>query len=35
MEYCELFETKSFSGERLKFFQKQGDYSRSWGDGKN
>ena len=27
VEYCKLFETKSFSGERLKVFQKQGDKS--------
>ena len=33
--YCELFETRSFGGERLKFFQKQGDYSHSRGDGEN
>ena len=29
MEYCELFETRSFCGGRLNFFQKQGDYSHS------
>ena len=31
-EYCELFETRSSGGERLKFFQKQGRYSHSRGD---
>ena len=35
VEYCELFEMRSFSGERLKFFQKQGDYLQSRGDGEN
>ena len=35
VEYCELFETRSFSGEHLKFFQKQGDYSHLPGDGEN
>ena len=35
VEYCELFETRSFGGERLKFFQKQGDYSYSRGNGGN
>ena len=35
VEYCELFETRNFGGKRLKVFQKQGDYSHSWGDGEN
>ena len=35
VEYCELFETRSFCGERLKFFQRQGDYSHSRGDEEN
>ena len=35
VEHCELFEMRSFGGERLKFFQKQGDYSHSRGDGEN
>ena len=35
VEYFELFETRSFSGERLKFFRKQGGYSHSQGDGEN
>ena len=35
VEYYELFETRSFSGEHLKFFQKQGDYSHLPGDGEN
>ena len=35
VEYWKLFETKSFCRERLKCFQKQGDYSHSWGDGEN
>ena len=35
VEYCELFETRSFIRERLKFFQKQGDYSHLRGDGEN
>ena len=35
VEYCELFETRSFDGECLKFFQKQGDHSHSRGDGEN
>ena len=35
VEYCELFETGRFGGERLKFFQKQGDYSHSRVDGEN
>ena len=33
-EYCEIFETRSFGEERLKNFQKQGDYSHSWADRK-
>ena len=33
-EYCKIFETGSFGEERLKNFQKQGDYSHSRGDGK-
>ena len=28
VEYCKLFETRSFGGERLKIIQKQGDCSR-------
>ena len=28
VEYCKLFETRSFGGESLKIIQKQGDYSR-------
>ena len=35
VEYCKLFETRSFSEEHLKFFQKQGDYSHLPGDGEN
>ena len=35
VEYCELLETRSFGGERLKVFQKQGDYSHSQGHGEN
>ena len=35
VEYCELFETRSFGEESLKFFQKQGDYSHSRGDAEN
>ena len=35
VEYCELFEKRSFSGKCLKFFQKQGDYSHLWGDEEN
>ena len=27
VEYCELFETRSFGGEPLKVIQKQEDYS--------
>ena len=30
-EYCELFETRSFSGERLKFF-KDSDIIRTQGE---
>ena len=26
VEYCELLETRTFGGERLKIIQKQGDY---------
>ena len=33
VEYCEFFETRG--GERLKFFQKQGDYLHSRGDEEN
>ena len=35
VEYCELFETRSFSGEYLKFFLKQRDHSHSRGNGEN
>ena len=35
VEYCELFDVRSFGREPLKFFQKKGDYSHSWGDGEN
>ena len=35
VEYCELIQERSFGGERLIFFHKKGDYSRSRGDGKN
>ena len=35
VEYCELFETRSFGGERLKFFQKQRHYLHSQGDGES
>ena len=35
VEHCELFETKSFGGERLKIFQKRGDYVHSQGDEQN
>ena len=35
VEYCELFEMRSFGGERLKFLQKQRDYLQSQGDGEN
>ena len=35
VDYSELFKTRSFSEERLKVFQKQGDYSHSRGDGEN
>ena len=33
VEYCELFDTRSFGGEHLKLFQKQEDYLYSRGDG--
>ena len=32
VDYYELFETRSFGGERLKCFQKHGDYPHSRGD---
>ena len=35
VEQCELFETKSFGGQRLKIFQKQGDYLHSREDEEN
>ena len=35
VEHCELFEMRSFGGEHLKFFQKQGDYWHSRGDWEN
>ena len=34
MEYCELFEARSFDGERLKIIQKQGTLivlTERWG----
>ena len=33
-KHCEIFETRSFGEERVKSFQKQGDYSHSRGHGK-
>ena len=35
VKFCGLCETRSFSKERLKFFQKQGGYSHSRGGGEN
>ena len=35
MEYCELFEPRSFDGERLKIIQKQGTLivlTERWGE---